>query len=80
MSHKRHDLMPELESSPEGGNGNQIQYLCQYNPMDRGTWWATVGGDAKSQLRLKWLSMHARFEDDIIFIENCKYFTTKLLN
>ena len=23
------------------------------NPMDRGTWWATVHGDAKSQTRLK---------------------------
>ena len=26
--------------------------------MDRGAWWATVHGVAKSQTRLKWLSMH----------------------
>ena len=26
------------------------------NPMDRGTWWATVHGDAKSQTGLKQLS------------------------
>ena len=25
-----------------GGNGNQLQYSCQKNPMDRGTWWAVV--------------------------------------
>ena len=28
------------------------------NPMDRGAWWATVQGVAKSQTRLKWLSTH----------------------
>ena len=26
--------------------------------MDRGAWWATVHGVAKSQTQLKWLSMH----------------------
>ena len=25
------------------------QYSCLENPMDRGAWWATVHGDAKSQ-------------------------------
>ena len=28
------------------------------NPMDRGAWWATVHGVAKSQTRPKQLSMH----------------------
>ena len=28
--------------------------------MDRGAWWATVHGVAKSQTRLKQLSRHAR--------------------
>ena len=37
---------------PEGGNGNPVQYSCQENPMDRGTWRATVHGAAKSQRRL----------------------------
>ena len=27
-------------------------------PMDRGSWRATARGVAKSQTRLKWLSMH----------------------
>ena len=25
-----------------GGNGNPLQYSCPENPMDRGSWWATV--------------------------------------
>ena len=28
--------------SPGGGSGNPLQYSCLENPMDRGTWWATV--------------------------------------
>ena len=28
--------------SPGGGNGNTLQYSCLENPMDRGSWWATV--------------------------------------
>ena len=34
--------------SPGGGNGNPLQYFCLENPMDRGAWWATVHGVAKS--------------------------------
>ena len=34
------------------GNGNPIQYSCLENPMDRGTWWATVHGVTKSATRL----------------------------
>ena len=34
------------------GNGNPLQYSCLKNPMDRGAWWATVHGVAKSQTRL----------------------------
>ena len=33
-----------LGSSPGGGNGIPFQYSCLENPMDRGTWWATVHG------------------------------------
>ena len=35
--------------SPEGGNGNPVQYSCLENPMDRGSWQVTVHGVAKSQ-------------------------------
>ena len=41
-----------LGSSPGGGNGNPLQYSCLENPTDRGAWWATVHGVAKSQTRL----------------------------
>jgi len=38
--------------SPGGGNGNPLQYSCLENSMDRGAWWATVHGVAKSQMQL----------------------------
>ena len=41
-------LIPELGRSPGGGNGNPLQYSCLENSMDRGAWWATVHGVAKS--------------------------------
>ena len=34
--------IPGLGRSPEGGNGNLLQYSCLGNPMDRGAWQATV--------------------------------------
>ena len=33
-------------------NGSPRQYSCLEHPMDRGAWWATVHGVAKSQTRL----------------------------
>ena len=33
---------PGLGTSPEGGNGNPLQYSCLGNPKDRGAWWAAV--------------------------------------
>ena len=33
-------------------NGNPLQYFCLKNPMDRGTWWATVHTVAKNQIQL----------------------------
>ena len=37
-------LIPGLGRSPEGGNGNLLQYSCLENAMDRGAWRATVHG------------------------------------
>ena len=34
---------------PGEGYGNPLQYSCLENPMDRGAWWVTVYGLAKSQ-------------------------------
>ena len=43
-------LIPGLGRCPGGGHGNwRIQVSCLENPMDRGTWWATVCGFSKSQ-------------------------------
>ena len=41
-------LIPGFERSPGKGNGSPFQYSCLGNPMDRGAWWATVHGFAKS--------------------------------
>ena len=41
-------LIPGLGRSPGEGNGNPLQYSCLENSMDRGAWWATVHGVAKS--------------------------------
>ena len=38
-----------LGRSPGEGNGNPLQDYCLENPMDRGAWWATAHGVAKSQ-------------------------------
>ena len=43
---------------PGGGHGNPLQYSCLENPMDRGTWWATVPRFANSLTRMKRLSRH----------------------
>ena len=40
--------IPGSERSPEGGDGNPIQYPCWDNAMDRGAWRATVHGVAES--------------------------------
>ena len=38
------DLIPGLGRSLGEGNGNPLQCSCLENPMDRGTWQATVHG------------------------------------
>ena len=45
-------------SSPGEGNGNPLQYSCLENSMDRGAWWATVHGVAKSRTRPSDLTKH----------------------
>ena len=48
------DLIPGLGISPGGGHGNHYSILAWRIPMDRGAWWATVHGVAKSQTRLNY--------------------------
>ena len=40
-------LIPRSGRSPGEGNDNPLQYSCLGNPMDRGSWWATILGVAK---------------------------------
>ena len=44
--------IPELGRSPGKGNSYPLQYSCLENSMDRGAWWATLHGVAKSRTRL----------------------------
>ena len=45
-------LIPGLGRSPGGENGNQLQYYCLENPMDRRAWQAMVHRATKSRTRL----------------------------
>ena len=40
--------IPGLGRSPGVGHGNPVHYSCLENPMDRGSWQATVHRVAKS--------------------------------
>ena len=55
---KRLRFSPWVEKIPWRRPCNPLQYYCQENPMNRGAWWSTVHGVAKSRIRLKQLSMH----------------------
>ena len=44
--------IPGSGRSPEEGNGNPLQYSGLENPMDGGTWQATVCGVIKSRTQL----------------------------
>ena len=45
-------LIPGSGRSPGEGNGSPLQCSYPGNSMDRGAWWATVHGVAKSWTRL----------------------------
>ena len=42
-------LIPGSGRSPGGGQGNPVQYCGLENPMDRGTWQATIHRVTKNQ-------------------------------
>ena len=44
--------IPGLGRSPGEGNGIPLQNSCLENSVDRGAWWTTVHGIAKSWTRL----------------------------
>ena len=41
--------IPGVGRSTGGGPGNPLQYSCLKNPLDRGTWQATVHGVPESR-------------------------------
>ena len=45
-------LIPGSGTFSGGVNGNPLQHSCLENPMDKGGWWATVHGVAKSWTQL----------------------------
>ena len=45
-------LIPGLGRSSGERDGHPLQYSCLENPMDRGTWRATVHGVTKSRTRM----------------------------
>ena len=73
-------LIPGLERSPRGGQGNPLQCSCLENPTDRGAWWATVHRVAKSQTRLKLLSTSMMYGCQSWTINKAECRRIKLLN
>ena len=54
LSDKESAWKETQEEDPlDEGHGNPLQYSCRENPMDRGAWWDTVHGVAKSWTPLK---------------------------
>ena len=47
--------IPGSGRSPGGERGNPLQYSCLGNPMEKGTWWATVQFSSVQSLSCVWL-------------------------
>ena len=60
--------IPGSGRSPGEGNGNPLQYSCLENSMDRGAWWATVHGVAKTE------QLHFSFTFHLFTQMFCKHF------
>ena len=48
-------LVPGSGRSPGEENDYPLQYSCLENPIDRGTWWATIGSIGLQ--RVRWLPL-----------------------
>ena len=60
-------LILDREHPLEEGMATHSSILAWRIPMNRGAWWATVHGAAKSQTRLKQLSSHKKFAERMVF-------------
>ena len=64
---------------PAGGNGNPLQYSCLENSMDRGAWWATVHGVAKSWTQVNdWAQSLKALSAKLRFLGGRRNFTCRL--
>ena len=59
--------------TPGEGNGDLLQCSCLGNPMDRGVWWATVYGVAKSWTWLSDWHFHFFFFSLLSFLKIFKF-------
>ena len=57
--------IPRSGRYPGGGNGNPFQYSCLENSMERGAWWATEHGVAKSWTQLSNEHTHTGYIDRV---------------
>ena len=62
-------LILESGRSPGEGNGSSLQCSCLEKSKDREAWQATVHRVAKSQTRLKQLSMHAAHKEPCLRVK-----------
>ena len=46
------ERLGKVQNQQVEGKSNPLQYSCLESPVDRGAWWATVHGVAKSQTQL----------------------------
>ena len=68
--------IPGLGRSPGEGNGNPLQYSCLENPMDRGAWWATAHGVAKSRTRLSDFTSQV-ISTQVVRVSPCEKYCSK---
>ena len=62
--------IPRSGRSPGGGHDTPLQYSCLENPMDRGAWRATVHRVSKNRKRLKRLSTHVPFLEQVVCVNS----------
>ena len=60
--------IPGSGRSPEGEHGKPLQFSCLENPKERGAWWTTVLGVARSQTWLKRRSKHMHVINSLLLL------------
>ena len=80
---RRCRLHPWVGKIPWRRNGNPLQNSCLGNPIDRGVWWATVQGVAKSWIQFSdyttvYTHTHTYTQTNIFFLVKEKEKNVKL--